>query len=106
MEPVGPKTVQKKSKAPLNVLLALCCRWMQVQSYCKACPVCKAGVEVDKVVPIYGRGSDKHSLEAMKEQPVPPRPAGQRTAEPQVLETTILSSGACLVFALDSTTVT
>ena len=24
----------------------------------KACPVCKAGVEVDKVIPIYGRGSD------------------------------------------------
>lgn len=24
-------------------------RWMQVQSYARACPVCKAGVEVDKV---------------------------------------------------------
>jgi hypothetical protein len=24
-------------------------RWMQVQSYTRACPVCKAGVEVDKV---------------------------------------------------------
>lgn len=61
-------------------------RWMQVQSYCRACPVCKAGVEIDKVVPIYGRGSDvggKQAQEAVKEQPVPPRPAGQRLAVTQ-----------------------
>jgi len=104
-------------------------RWMQVQSYTRACPVCKAGVEVDKVrarahggrtaarlgprasrqqrqhtittaaafrthptcahnphthtpqvIPIYGRGSDfdPRQAEAIKVQPVPPRPAGQR----------------------------
>ncbi|KIY95969.1 RING finger protein [Monoraphidium neglectum] len=57
-------------------------RWMQVQSYTRACPVCKAGVEVDKVIPIYGRGSDfdPRQAEAVKVQPVPPRPAGQRPA--------------------------
>lgn len=55
-------------------------RWIQVQSYCRACPVCKAGVEIDKVIPIYGRGSDfdPRQQEAIKVQPVPPRPAGQR----------------------------
>ena len=92
---------------------------MQVQSYTRACPVCKAGVEVDKVrlllfwacecyalpflcacpirsrddkhtkqqvIPIYGRGSDfdPRQAEAIKVQPVPPRPAGQRPAPVQV----------------------
>lgn len=58
-------------------------RWLQVQSYCRACPVCKAGVDVDKVIPIYGRGSeaDASLQEPVKAiQPVPPRPAGQRPA--------------------------
>lgn len=54
-------------------------KWMQVQSYCKACPVCKAGVEVDKVVPIYGRGSDAAKQDVL-EKPLPPRPAGTRLA--------------------------
>jgi hypothetical protein len=55
------------------------CRWIQVQSYTRACPVCKAGVEVDKVIPIYGRGSEfDPRQEAKIVQPVPPRPAGQR----------------------------
>ena len=26
------------------------CRWMQVQNSCRKCPVCKAGVETDKVL--------------------------------------------------------
>jgi len=57
---------------------------MQVQSYTRACPVCKAGVEVDKVIPIYGRGSDfDPRQEAIKVQPVPPRPAGQRPSAVQ-----------------------
>jgi len=56
-------------------------RWMQVQNYCRACPVCKAGIDIDKVIPIYGRGCelDPRQLEAIKVQPVPPRPAGQRS---------------------------
>lgn len=60
-------------------------RWMQVQTYVRACPVCKAGVDIDKVIPIYGRGSDvdPRQQEPQKVQPVPPRPAGQRTAAAQ-----------------------
>lgn len=61
-----------------------CCRWMQVQAYCKACPVCKAGVEVDKVVPIYGRGTEPTAKVHEAVKPVPPRPAGQRPAAVQV----------------------
>lgn len=34
---------------PKPTRCVMCCRWMQVQSYTRACPVCKAGVEVDKV---------------------------------------------------------
>ncbi|KAK9906753.1 hypothetical protein WJX75_007419 [Coccomyxa subellipsoidea] len=64
--------------------------WMQVQSDCRVCPVCKAGIEQDKVIPIYGRGGDNtdprqkaQSLgnkEEDKDGPVPRRPAGQRIA--------------------------
>eukprot|EP00891_Asterochloris_glomerata_P001203 jgi/Astpho2/1203/Aster-08170 len=67
-------------------------RWMQVQSHCRVCPVCKAGIDDDKVVPIYGRGgshtdprSKQHadaqspgSPEADEGAAVPRRPAGQR----------------------------
>lgn len=54
-------------------------RWVQVQHQYRNCPVCKAGVAVDKVIPIYGRGCDTDPRqEAVKVQPVPPRPAGQR----------------------------
>eukprot|EP00884_Botryococcus_braunii_P014137 jgi/Botrbrau1/22724/Bobra.0132s0063.1 len=31
-------------------------RWLQLKDTCQTCPVCKAGVDKDKVVPIYGRG--------------------------------------------------
>ncbi|KAG2426733.1 hypothetical protein HXX76_012791 [Chlamydomonas incerta] len=56
-------------------------RWMQSPT-CnnRACPVCKAGVEVDKVVPIYGRGSELASTVQETVKPVPPRPAGHRPA--------------------------
>jgi len=39
------------------------------------CPVCKAGISKDKVIPLYGRGSTDHQDPREK---VPPRPAGQR----------------------------
>jgi hypothetical protein len=60
------------------------CRWMQQQAYSRACPVCKAGVEIDKVVPIYGRGSEPAAAVQEVVKPVPPRPAGQRPAPTQV----------------------
>jgi len=64
--------------------LPLTCVWHSnrwTQGPCSArnaatlCPVCKASVAVEKVVPIYGRG-----IEAVlsKVEPLPPRPAGQR----------------------------
>ena len=43
-----------------------------------SCPVCKAPVECDRVVPIYGRGSELDPRMKAAQQPVPPRPAGQR----------------------------
>lgn len=43
------------------------------------CPVCKAAISKEKVVPLYGRGSTK---EEDPREKVPPRPAGQRT-EPE-----------------------
>lgn len=66
-------------------------RWMQVQNLCKVCPVCKAGIDEDKVVPIYGRGGThedprgKHKKSARPQDQeshdlVPRRPAGQRLA--------------------------
>eukprot|EP00882_Tetradesmus_deserticola_P002444 GHRQ01002605.1.p1 GENE.GHRQ01002605.1~~GHRQ01002605.1.p1 ORF type:complete len:167 (+),score=40.29 GHRQ01002605.1:175-675(+) len=58
--------------------------WVQMQNFSRNCPVCKAGVEVDKVIPIYGRGSEfDPRQEAIKVQPVPPRPAGQRPSAVQ-----------------------
>ncbi|KAL3136918.1 hypothetical protein ABBQ32_006525 [Trebouxia sp. C0010 RCD-2024] len=64
-------------------------RWMQVQNVCKFCPVCKAGIAEDKVVPIYGRGGaqedprGKHRATSKEHHQdstdsVPRRPAGQR----------------------------
>lgn len=54
-----------------------------------ACPVCKAALEINKVIPIYGRGCDFDPRDACKElEPVPRRPAGQRPihAQSQVRE--------------------
>ncbi|KAI3429801.1 hypothetical protein D9Q98_010114 [Chlorella vulgaris] len=57
-------------------------RWLQVQSHCRTCPVCKAGVEKDKVIPIYGRGGNEDPRVKNKGDvdSVPHRPAGQRPA--------------------------
>lgn len=57
-------------------------KWLQTRYQCRTCPVCKAGVDRDKVVPIYGPGSDKDPRLKTKAiddlQVLPPRPAGQR----------------------------
>jgi hypothetical protein len=60
----------------------LFCRWMQLQSYTRQCPVCKAGVEEDTIIPIYGRGAENPAPagDNEKAQPLPARPAGQRPA--------------------------
>ena len=47
--------------------------------------MCKAVVDVEKVVPIYGRGNDFDPR--VKLVPVPPRPAGQQPfIAPQVIK--------------------
>ncbi|XP_055343566.1 E3 ubiquitin-protein ligase RNF185-like [Paramacrobiotus metropolitanus] len=45
----------------------------------QTCPVCKAAVDRDKVVPLYGRNSKQ---EDPRKKAVPPRPRAQRTEAP------------------------
>ncbi|KAJ8912915.1 hypothetical protein NQ315_017245 [Exocentrus adspersus] len=54
-------------------------QWLETRPNRQVCPVCKAAISKDKVVPLYGRGSTKQEDPREK---VPPRPAGQRT-EPE-----------------------
>ncbi|GAA0148333.1 ubiquitin-protein ligase [Lithospermum erythrorhizon] len=61
-------------------------QWLQVHSHSHECPVCKALVQEEKLVPIYGRG--KSSVDPrpqlIPEVNIPNRPIGQRpqTAPP------------------------
>lgn len=55
-------------------------RWLHHHSHCQECPVCKALVEEDKLVPLYGRGKT-HTDPRSKPIPgteIPRRPMGQR----------------------------
>ncbi|XP_012275307.1 E3 ubiquitin-protein ligase RNF185 isoform X2 [Orussus abietinus] len=54
-------------------------QWLETRPVRQVCPVCKAAISKEKVIPLYGRGATK------QEDPrnnVPPRPAGQRS-EPE-----------------------
>ncbi|CAH1966539.1 unnamed protein product [Acanthoscelides obtectus] len=51
-------------------------QWLETRPNRQVCPVCKAAISKEKVVPLYGRGSTKQEDPREK---VPPRPAGQRT---------------------------
>ncbi|XP_016994017.2 E3 ubiquitin-protein ligase RNF185 [Drosophila takahashii] len=54
-------------------------QWLLTEPSRSLCPVCKAAVDKDKVIPLYGRNSTR------REDPregIPPRPAGRRT-EPE-----------------------
>ncbi len=56
-------------------------RWLQMHSVCQECPVCKASVEEEKVIPLYGRGKIGSVDPRTKTVPgvnIPHRPAGQR----------------------------
>uniref|UniRef100_A0A0N4Z6N0 RING-type E3 ubiquitin transferase n=1 Tax=Parastrongyloides trichosuri TaxID=131310 RepID=A0A0N4Z6N0_PARTI len=53
--------------------------WIDSKPSKKCCPVCKAALSKDKIIPIYGRGGNKVDPRSKK---VPPRPRGQRTEEP------------------------
>jgi E3 ubiquitin-protein ligase RNF5 len=72
-------------------------RWMRVQNECHSCPVCKAGVEADKVIPLYGRGCEESDprkkaveIPTVAEEAIPRRPMGlrpmtaQRATNPEV----------------------
>jgi len=50
--------------------------WLETRPNRQICPVCKAGIGKDKVVPLYGR--DDANPKDPREKPVPPRPKGQR----------------------------
>nr|CAD7260155.1 unnamed protein product [Timema shepardi] len=54
-------------------------QWLETRPNRQVCPVCKAAISKEKVVPLYGRGSTKQEDPRNK---VPPRPAGQRS-EPE-----------------------
>lgn len=54
-------------------------QWLETRPRRQLCPVCKAAVSKEKVIPLYGRGSTNQQDPRTK---VPPRPAGQRT-EPE-----------------------
>nr|CAD1819524.1 unnamed protein product [Ananas comosus var. bracteatus] len=56
--------------------------WLHVHAHSPECPVCKAIVEEDKLVPLYGRGkttADPRS-KTMPGVQIPNRPTGQRPA--------------------------
>lgn len=54
-------------------------QWLETRPNRQVCPVCKAGISKEKVVPLYGRGGANQQDPREK---VPPRPAGQRS-EPE-----------------------
>ncbi|XP_013380033.1 E3 ubiquitin-protein ligase RNF185-like [Lingula anatina] len=54
-------------------------QWLETRPTRQVCPVCKAGISKDKVIPLYGRGSTDQQDPREK---LPPRPPGQR-AEPE-----------------------
>lgn len=51
-------------------------QWLETRPLRQVCPVCKAAISRDKVIPLYGRGSNDRSDPRDK---LPPRPPGQRT---------------------------
>ncbi|KAL7064741.1 hypothetical protein AAHC03_04895 [Spirometra sp. Aus1] len=54
-------------------------QWFETVKSRPSCPVCKAAISRDSVIPLYGRGGDHKTDPRSK---IPPRPPGQRT-EPQ-----------------------
>ncbi|WOH04653.1 hypothetical protein DCAR_0624064 [Daucus carota subsp. sativus] len=55
-------------------------RWLHVHSVSPQCPVCKALIQEEKLVPIYGRGklSSELSMRSVPGDVIPNRPTGQR----------------------------
>ncbi|GMN35429.1 hypothetical protein TIFTF001_005292 [Ficus carica] len=61
-------------------------KWLHIHSPSKDCPVCKALIEEEKLVPLYGRGksSTDPRSKSIPDDNIPHRPSGQRpeTAPP------------------------
>ena len=53
-------------------------RWLQQQKSVRTCPVCKAGVDRDKVIPVYGRGGNEDPRKLLDEGVTPSRPVAMR----------------------------
>ncbi|KAH0505833.1 E3 ubiquitin-protein ligase RNF5 [Microtus ochrogaster] len=70
---VLPSTSPKEAGAILNPATL----WLETRPDRQECPVCKAGISRENVVPLYGRGSQKPQDPRLK---TPPRPQGQRPA--------------------------
>uniref|UniRef100_A0A8C7DJ75 RING-type E3 ubiquitin transferase n=1 Tax=Oncorhynchus kisutch TaxID=8019 RepID=A0A8C7DJ75_ONCKI len=49
--------------------------WLETRPNRQVCPVCKAGISREKVIPLYGRGS---TGQQDPRERTPPRPQGQR----------------------------
>ena len=54
-------------------------QWMESRPNSATCPVCKAVIDKEKLIPLYGRGSENKD----PRENVPPRPQGQREEAPQ-----------------------
>ncbi|KAI9524886.1 hypothetical protein NQZ68_014421 [Dissostichus eleginoides] len=50
-------------------------QWLETRPNRQVCPVCKAGISRDKVIPIYGQGS---TGQQDPRERIPPQPQGQR----------------------------
>jgi len=50
--------------------------WLETRPTRQLCPVCKAAISKEKVIPLYGRNSEKQQDPRVK---IPPRPQAQRT---------------------------
>lgn len=53
-------------------------RWLHTQKSVRTCPVCKAGVDRDKVIPVFGRGGNEDPRKRMDTADTPSRPLAQR----------------------------
>ncbi|KAE8703800.1 Nucleotide-diphospho-sugar transferases superfamily protein [Hibiscus syriacus] len=66
-------------------------RWLHHHSHCQECPVCKALIQEEKLVPLYGTGQSQTDprSKSYPDMEIPNRPAGQRptTAPPPPPET-------------------
>jgi E3 ubiquitin-protein ligase RNF5 len=54
-------------------------QWLETRPHRQSCPVCKAAISRDKVIPLYGRGGSGVDPRSK----IPPRPTPTRTEQPE-----------------------